>query len=78
MASLDAQACKAGKKGLLTTCQGGGSLDRMLRRYRYLRNPLKRGPASAQTPFITYGQPPVAAANSAAGWDINSVDFDSL
>lgn len=78
MRSVMQASAKPGQRGVLTACQQGGSLERMLRRYLFLRNPLRHGPASERTPFITYGTPPVPEASSAAGWDITSVDFDSL
>ena len=78
MRSLMRGAARPGQRGILTACQQGGSVERMLRRYLFLRNPLRRGPASERTPFITYGTLPVPEAGSAAGWDITSVDFDSL
>jgi hypothetical protein len=78
MRALNREASAAGGKGLLTACQAGGDLDLLLRRYGFLANPFRRGPASHRTPLIVYGQPPVPIAATAQGWQITSMDFDSL
>lgn len=78
MRALNREASAPGSKGLLTACQAGGDLDLLLRRYAYLANPFRRGPASHRTPFIVYGKPPVQAAATVQGWQITSIDFDSL
>lgn len=78
MAALNREAGKPGCKGLLTACQSGGSLETMLKRYFFLRNPFSKGPASERTPFITYGKAPVAGVDQASAWNLTSVDFDSL
>lgn len=78
MRALSRETARPGCRGLLTACQAGGQLDKLLRRHFLLRNLFKRGPASETTPFITYGPPPVPQVNSPAAWKITSVDFDSL
>lgn len=78
MRALSRETARPGCRGLLTACQAGGRLDKLLRRHFFLRNPFKRGPASETTPFITYGAPPVPQVNSPEAWEITSVDFDSL
>jgi hypothetical protein len=75
--ALDEIGCATGSKGLLTMCQAGGTMDRLVRRYWYVRNSLGRGPASATTPLITYGAAPDDRAEGASGWDIGPLDFDS-
>jgi Acetyltransferase (GNAT) domain len=78
MRALNREASVPGSKGLLTACQAGGDLDQQLRRYSFLANPFRRGPASHRTPLIVYGTPPVPAAATAQGWQVTSIDFDSL
>jgi hypothetical protein len=78
MRALNREASRPGCRGLLTACQSNGDMDRLLRRYFYLANPFDRGPASEKTPFIIYGKPPAPAATTEQGWQITSIDFDSL
>lgn len=78
MAELNREASSRDSRGLLTACQLGSDCDLMLRRYAFFRNPFERGPASERTPFIVFGAPPVPEATSAAGWELTSIDFDSL
>ena len=78
MRALNREASAPECKGLLTACQTGGDLDLLLLRYSYLANPFRRGPASHRTPLIIYGKPPVPVAATAQGWQITSIDFDSL
>jgi hypothetical protein len=67
----------SGSKGLLTLTQRGSQLESQLGRYWFIRNPLRRGPGSARTPFITYGTYPASVAQGAAGWHITPFDHDS-
>jgi hypothetical protein len=64
-----------GQRGVVTLCQTGSDLERQLRRYWFLSNPLRRGPGSATTPFITYGE--LAGGSGADRWEITPFDHDS-
>ncbi|WP_300974835.1 GNAT family N-acetyltransferase [Sphingomonas sp. LHG3406-1] len=75
LAELRASVKKRRGKGLLTFCQRGSSLHKLLARHGFLRNPFSKGPASDKLPLITYGQCPWK--DEERGWSITPFDHDS-
>jgi hypothetical protein len=73
--ALRRASLEPGCKGILTFCQRGTADWRRLKRYGFLRNPFRRGPAAGTIPFITYGGPAIAADGQR--WTITPFDHDS-
>ena len=66
-------------KGILAFGQENGLWCKTLQKIGFISNPLKKGPLSFKTPFITYtNQDDYKAIKSSEKWNVSPFDHDSL